>query len=235
VGGLTSTYSLSLSLHTGNSASLTTAGGLKLTPPGVSQGILFGGLNKQLGGSTPQPPGNSNTESAHHRARGHRAMGSLELLPRAPTNVDPLQANIWILITAAVAISGGFILALGNNSSHASHQEVIWEYNIWCRFFFRFNLQRSAECSCMDTCMGEDEIGVLLLFVTFRLRHHGHDTSVSNPQSTHSFKIWLNLPDRMAFNMTSREFGGDAWKFACGGFSWWRKIFPNLFLGNGAS
>jgi hypothetical protein len=36
-------------------------GGLKLTPPRVSQGILFGGLSKQLGGSTPNPPGNSNT------------------------------------------------------------------------------------------------------------------------------------------------------------------------------
>jgi hypothetical protein len=61
VGGLTSAYSLSLSLHTGNSASLTTAGGLKLTNPGVSQGILFGGLSKQLG---VQPPNNSNTACA---------------------------------------------------------------------------------------------------------------------------------------------------------------------------
>jgi hypothetical protein len=56
-GGLTSAYSLSLSLHTGNSASLTTAGGLKLTPPpGYPRASCLGGLSKQLGGSTPQPP-----------------------------------------------------------------------------------------------------------------------------------------------------------------------------------
>jgi hypothetical protein len=42
-GGLTSAYSLSLSLslHTGDSASLTTAG-VETDPPRVSQGILFG-------------------------------------------------------------------------------------------------------------------------------------------------------------------------------------------------
>jgi hypothetical protein len=43
-GGLTSAYSLSLSLHTGNSASLTTAGGLKLTPPpGYPRASCLGG------------------------------------------------------------------------------------------------------------------------------------------------------------------------------------------------
>jgi hypothetical protein len=40
--GLTSAYSLSLSLHTGDIASLTTAGVETMTPR-VSQGILFGG------------------------------------------------------------------------------------------------------------------------------------------------------------------------------------------------
>jgi hypothetical protein len=49
--GLTSAYSLSL--HTGDSVSLATAG-LKLTPR-VFQGILFRGLSKQLG-VQPQPP-----------------------------------------------------------------------------------------------------------------------------------------------------------------------------------
>jgi hypothetical protein len=51
VGGLTSAYSLSLSLHTGDSASLTTAGGLKLTPR-VS--CLGGGVKQTTGGSTPR-------------------------------------------------------------------------------------------------------------------------------------------------------------------------------------
>jgi hypothetical protein len=56
-GGLTISrhpYSLSLSLHTGDSASLITAG-VETDPPGYPmQGILFGGLSKQLGGSTPR-------------------------------------------------------------------------------------------------------------------------------------------------------------------------------------
>jgi hypothetical protein len=42
-GGLTSAYSLSLSLHTGNSASLTTAGGLKLTPQSIPGHLVWGG------------------------------------------------------------------------------------------------------------------------------------------------------------------------------------------------
>jgi hypothetical protein len=39
-------------------------GGLKLTPPGYPRAYLVweGGLSKQLGGSTPNPPGNSNTK-----------------------------------------------------------------------------------------------------------------------------------------------------------------------------
>jgi hypothetical protein len=36
-------------------------GGLKLTPHGITGHLFLGGLSKQLGGSTPQPPGNSNT------------------------------------------------------------------------------------------------------------------------------------------------------------------------------
>jgi hypothetical protein len=62
-GGLTSAYSLSVSLHTGNSASLTTAGGVETDPPGYPRASCLGGLSKQLGGggSTPNPPGNSNT------------------------------------------------------------------------------------------------------------------------------------------------------------------------------
>jgi hypothetical protein len=41
--GLTSAYSVSLSLHTGDSASLTTAGGLKLTPQGIPGHLVWGG------------------------------------------------------------------------------------------------------------------------------------------------------------------------------------------------
>jgi hypothetical protein len=66
VGGLTSAYSLSL--HTGDSSSLTTAGGLKLTPQGIPEHLVGGGggggVSKQLGGSTL--PGNSNT-ALHYR------------------------------------------------------------------------------------------------------------------------------------------------------------------------
>jgi hypothetical protein len=61
-GGLTSAYSLSLPLHTGDSASLTTAGGGVETDP--AQGIPghhVWGVGQTTGGSTPQPPGNSNT------------------------------------------------------------------------------------------------------------------------------------------------------------------------------
>jgi hypothetical protein len=58
--GLTFAYSLSLSLHTGDSASLTTAGGLKLTPQGIP-GHLVWGVKQTTGGFNPQPPGNSNT------------------------------------------------------------------------------------------------------------------------------------------------------------------------------
>jgi hypothetical protein len=54
-GGLTSAYSLSLSLHTGDSASLTTAGGLKLTPPGYPRASCLGGYANHWGGSTPPP------------------------------------------------------------------------------------------------------------------------------------------------------------------------------------
>jgi hypothetical protein len=51
-GGLTSAYSLSLPLHTGDSASSTTAG-VETDPPRASC-LGGGGLSKQLGGSTPQ-------------------------------------------------------------------------------------------------------------------------------------------------------------------------------------
>jgi hypothetical protein len=56
-GGLTSAYSLSLSLHTGDSASLTTAG-VETDPPRVSQGILFWGVEQASGGGVqpPNPP-----------------------------------------------------------------------------------------------------------------------------------------------------------------------------------
>jgi hypothetical protein len=53
-GGLTSAYSLSLSLHTGNSALLTTAG-VETDPQGIHAGHLVWGLSKQLRGSTPNP------------------------------------------------------------------------------------------------------------------------------------------------------------------------------------
>jgi hypothetical protein len=56
-GGLTSAYSLSLSLDTGNSASLTTAGGggLKLTPRGIP-GHLVWGVEQITGGFKPPTP-----------------------------------------------------------------------------------------------------------------------------------------------------------------------------------
>jgi hypothetical protein len=61
-GGLTSAYSLSLSLHTGDSASLTTAGGWNWPHQGIPEHLVWGGgVSKQLRGSTPQTPGNSNT------------------------------------------------------------------------------------------------------------------------------------------------------------------------------
>jgi hypothetical protein len=61
--GLTSAYSLSLSLHTGDSASLTTAG-VETDPQGIP-GHLVWGLSKQLGGSTPQPPTPVNSNTGH--------------------------------------------------------------------------------------------------------------------------------------------------------------------------
>jgi hypothetical protein len=54
-GGLTSAYSLSLPLHTGDSASLTTAG-VETDPPRVSQGIMFGGVWQTTGGVQPPHP-----------------------------------------------------------------------------------------------------------------------------------------------------------------------------------
>jgi hypothetical protein len=54
-----SAYSLSLSLHTGDSASLTTAG--VETDPQDIPGHLVRGLSEQLG-VQPPTPGNSNTE-----------------------------------------------------------------------------------------------------------------------------------------------------------------------------
>jgi hypothetical protein len=53
--GLTSAYSFSLSLHTGDLASLTTAGELKLTPR-ESRGILFGGGGGKQTTGVVQPP-----------------------------------------------------------------------------------------------------------------------------------------------------------------------------------
>jgi hypothetical protein len=57
-----SAYSLSLSLHTGDSASLTTAG-VETDPLGYPRASCLGGggLSKQLG-VQPPTPGNSNTE-----------------------------------------------------------------------------------------------------------------------------------------------------------------------------
>jgi hypothetical protein len=55
-GGLTSAYSLSLSLHTGNSASLTTAEVETDPPPGYPRASCLGRLSKQLGVQPPQPP-----------------------------------------------------------------------------------------------------------------------------------------------------------------------------------
>jgi hypothetical protein len=52
-GGLTSAYSLSL--HTGDSASLTTAGGLKLTPQGIP-GHLVWGVKQTTGGFNAPTP-----------------------------------------------------------------------------------------------------------------------------------------------------------------------------------
>jgi hypothetical protein len=79
-----SAYSLSLSLHTGNSASLTTA---KL----ISQGILFGGGVEQTTGGV-QPPGNSNTEIGdillEHAREGARAMHAFLL-----ADIQSLMAN----------------------------------------------------------------------------------------------------------------------------------------------
>jgi hypothetical protein len=62
--GLTTAYSLSLSLslHTDDSASLTTAR-VETDPLRVSQGILFEGVEQTTGGGVQPPtPGNSNTE-----------------------------------------------------------------------------------------------------------------------------------------------------------------------------
>jgi hypothetical protein len=52
-GGLTSAYSLSL--HTGDSASLTTAG-FETDPPGYPRASCLGGVSKQLGVQPPNPP-----------------------------------------------------------------------------------------------------------------------------------------------------------------------------------
>jgi hypothetical protein len=60
-GGLTSAYSLSLSLHTRDSASLTTAG-VETDPQGISGHLVWGGVEQTTGGfNPPNPPGNSNT------------------------------------------------------------------------------------------------------------------------------------------------------------------------------
>jgi hypothetical protein len=54
-GGLTSAYSLSLSLHTGDSASLTTAGGWNWPLQGIPRQLVWG-VEQTSGGLTPQPP-----------------------------------------------------------------------------------------------------------------------------------------------------------------------------------
>jgi hypothetical protein len=58
-GGLTSAYSLSMSLHTGDSASLTTAG-VETDPQGIP-GHLVWGVKQTTGWFNPQRSGNSNT------------------------------------------------------------------------------------------------------------------------------------------------------------------------------
>jgi hypothetical protein len=52
--GLTSAYSLSLSLHTGNSALIRTAG-VETDPPGYPRASCLG-VKQTTGGSTPDPP-----------------------------------------------------------------------------------------------------------------------------------------------------------------------------------
>jgi hypothetical protein len=93
-GGLTSAYSLSLSLHTGNSASLTTAGVETDPPPGVSQGIFFGGVEQTTGGFNPPTLPAIQTLNVYSRTAALNCIGGIMKLSSGKYNYCNLCFDI---------------------------------------------------------------------------------------------------------------------------------------------